>query len=227
MTVPRRCNARKLAIFAAVALAAASSLLSLGAVPALASMDLGLQDTPDLYSSYIELHYSPEKDLLTTAGKAQVLTVASGAKYRIAGGTFSLTAIIDDNGQLHSDAIVDGQSVESKVVIGGAVAALGYSGTLLEGNLKGFRYGEAGEAFGFLFQITDGAAAALFGGIGGTAGVILHTRAFPGDFCTPFNNETSSNAGVVPEPAAFLIWPLLVLAGAIMIWRRRPKRLPS
>lgn len=191
--------------------------------PARASMDLILADTPDIFSSFIDLSYDdPVDDLLQADGYAYQLKDNAGVTRNIqsadnpfAPGSFTLRATIDASGQLQSGGTVD---------FGGVVPDLGYtSGSILTGNVTALGYGQASEPLEFLFEVTGGDAAELFGGVSAVAGLILHTRAFPGDFSGPFyNDDGTSNAGhVVPEPATTVIWPLLGTAAAAFTWRRR------
>lgn len=215
---------RRRAFSVAAVLAAVVLPLCFGPGSAQASMDLVFAETPDIYSGFIQLHYdSPTPDVLTANGYAMKLKDDTGTTYNIqkypdnvyVPGSFALEATINSSGLLQPGGTV---------AFGGYIPDKGYtSGTILTGNLTTLGYGAAHEPLEFLFEVTGGDAAGLFGGISAIAGLILHTQAFPGDFSGEFsNNGSSSNTGsVVPEPATIVLWPLLAMAAAAMQWRRR------
>lgn len=195
-------------------------------VPSLAqaaSLNLTLNDVPDIVSQFIDVTYNATSDELTASGFALELDDdGSVPAEAIAGGTFDLSATIDDAGNL----------VGGTIAIGGTVASLGFnSGTLLTGTLTAFGFPDAGgDPFEFLFDVTGGDAAALYGGGSVPAGVILSGTGFDGDFGSNFDNLSSgtgtgtavANVGTVPVPAALWLFGsgLLGLTG---LARRRDR----
>lgn len=227
-TRPR--NPRRSARWAAAASAVVLVQLCLGVAPARASMDLILADTPDIHFGHTALSYSPATSLLTGAGYSLTLEVHENPPYNIIyspsypqfPGVLSLQATIDSSGQLQT-----GAGNTNTVTFSGYVPQLPYdSGTILTGEISAFGFGGPDDPWHFLFSVTGGDAAALFGGIGTVAGLILKPANFPGDFSGAFgNNGAFGDAGnVVPEPAAMVIWSLLGIAGAAVEWQRRRRR---
>ena len=195
-------------------------------VPSLAQaapLNLTLNDVPDIVSQFIDVTYNATSDELTASGFALELDDdGSVPAEAIAGGTFDLSATIDDAGNL----------VGGTIAIGGTVASLGFnSGTLLTGTLTAFGFPDAGSnPFEFLFDVTGGDAAALYGGGSVPAGVILSGTGFGGNFTSDFDNLSSgtgtgiavANVGTVPVPAALWLFGsgLLGLTG---LARRRDR----
>jgi len=180
-------------------------------------LNLILFDSPDIMAGFIDVTYDAGDDLFVADGFALELDDDGvGDPFQIAGGTMNITATINDSGTL----------VSGTVTYGGTVSSLGYtSGTLLTGNLTAFGFGDAGDPFEFLFDVTGGSAQDLFGGIGSLAGLILSVTGFDGSFTLDFDNLIAglpgtgsgvNNAGVpVSEPATMLLigFGLIGLAG--------------
>ena len=195
-------------------------------VPSLAQaapLNLTLNDVPDIVSQFIDVTYNATSDELTASGFALELDDdGSVPAEAIAGGTFDLSATIDATGSLSGGSLS----------IGGTVASLGFnSGTLLTGTLTAFGFPDTGgDPFEFLFDVTGGDAAALYGGGSVPAGVILSGTGFGGDFGSNFDNLSSgtgtgtavANVGTVPVPAALWLFGsgLLGLTG---LARRRDR----
>jgi hypothetical protein len=121
---------------------------------------------------------------LTASGFANVLTPPGSPGGNIVGGSFDINANINFNAQTASGTLS----------IGGTIAGLGFnSGTLLTGT---FNSALASQTFGagpgdpleFLFTVTGGDAAALYGGVGSTAGVILSQSGYTGSFAGNFSS---------------------------------------
>jgi len=203
-----------------LAMLTAGTFLMLGASAQAAPLNLTLNDTPDIVSSFIDVTYDAGTDIFNASGFALELDDdGSGPAEAIAGGTFDLAATIDASGVLSGGSLT----------IGGTVASLGFnSGTLLTGTLTAFGFPDAGgDPLEFLFDVTGGDAAGLYGGIPG--GVILSATGFTGDFTTNFDNLISGIPGtgaavsdVAPVPLPAAVWlfgaGLLGLAG---VARRR------
>ncbi|WP_027706595.1 PEP-CTERM domain protein [Zooshikella ganghwensis] len=174
-------------------------------------LNLTLQDTPDINSAFISVGYAADTDTLSANGFALNLD-DDGTLEAIAGGTFGLTATIDSTGALSSGGILS---------IGGTIASLGFnSGTLLSGSLSAFGFGLASDPFEFLFTITGGDAASLYGGIGSNAGVILSLdTGFTGSFENSFRGTGLAVSDVAPIPVpttlALISCGLFGLAGSL------------
>lgn len=159
-----------------------------------APLNLLLNPEPDIFSSFITVDYNAGADSLIASGFAQQLN--SGGLFNIAGGSFDLNASIADDGSLAGGALA----------IGGTVAGLGFnSGTLLTGTLSAFGFNQANDPLEFLFDVTGGDAASLYGDLGG---IILSNAGFPGNWARDFSSgpfQSFSDVGtLVPVPAA--VW---------------------
>lgn len=197
-----------------------SAFLMLGTTAQAAPLNLTLNNVPDIISSFIDVTYTASTDSFSASGFALELDDDGiGLPEAIAGGTFNLSANINASGVLSGGSLT----------IGGTVASLGFnSGTLLTGDLTAFGFpGAGGDPLEFLFDITGGDAAGLYGSLPG--GIILSDAGFTGDFTNDFDNliggVTGTGIGVsdvapVPLPAAVWLFGsgLLGLAG---IGRRR------
>jgi len=201
MTVTTRTTFPSLLTGARRGLLAAGLLL--GSVAQAAPLGLTLNDFPDIVSAFIDVTYNATSDTLNANGFAEELDDdGSVPAEAIAGGSFSLTATIDASGALSAGSLS----------IGGTVASLGFnSGTLLTGTLTAFGFPDAGgDPLEFLFDVTGGDAAALYGGGSIPGGIILSDSGFPGSFDSNFDNLVDgvgsgvSDTGVVPLPAA--VW---------------------
>lgn len=125
-----------------------------------------------------------------------------------------MSASIDDAGTLGGGTLS----------VGGTIASLGFnSGTLLTGSLTALGSDAATGVIDFLFSVTGGDAAGLFGSIGA---VTLGSTGFSGSFAADFNNNGDGTADVrrVPEPAALWLFGAGLL-GLFAFGRRR--RMPA
>lgn len=201
----------------------AGGLLLLVSLPTHAFPSLNLAPgSPDILSSFINVDYSGNDSggTLFASGFATVLTPPGSPAGNIVGGLFDINAAIDFNAQ----------TANGTLVIGGTIASLGFnSGTLLTGILTStagdqtFGAG-AGDPLEFLFNVTGGDAASIFGG---NAGVILSQSGYSGSFNTSFSSgpfqalsDTFAFQATVPEPATIALLGL-GLAGFGFARRKR------
>jgi cysteine-rich repeat protein len=161
--------------------------LLLASTPAHAFPSLNLTPgTPDIQSSFINVAYVGNNagGVLTASGFANVLTPPGSPGGNITGGTFDINANINFNAQTASGSLV----------IGGTIAGLGFnSGTLLTGVFNSTAGSQTfgagpGDPLEFLFTVTGGDAAALYGGVSSTAGVILSQSGYIGSFASNFTS---------------------------------------
>jgi len=185
----------KISIILAVFLFGPLAVAPAGATP----LNLTMNPYPDIFSDGISVNYDAGIDKFTANGKASKLDDDGvGSPESITGGYFDLTAFIDGSGSLGSGTLI----------ISGTVSALSYSGTLLTGDLTAFGYGGANDPFEFLFNVTGGDAADLYGGTGSTGGVLLHGTGFTGSFDSNWGvilTAVSDTGTPVPEPATMLL----------------------
>jgi hypothetical protein len=201
MTVTNRTTFRSLLTGARNGLLAAGLLL--GSAAQAAPLNLTLNDFPDIVSSFIDVTYNAGTDAFTASGFAQELDDdGSMPAEAIAGGTFNLIATIDASGAMSGGSLS----------IGGTVSSLGFNtGTLLTGNLTDFGFPDAGgDPLEFLFDVTGGDAAVLYGGVGAVGGVIMGATGFGGSFDSDFDNlrdgAGSGVANVAPIPVPAAVW---------------------
>lgn len=191
-------------------------LLGAGSQAQAAPLNLTLLPAPDIVSGFIDVTYDAGTDVFTASGFALELDDDGvGASETIAGGTFDLSASIDATGLLAGGTLA----------IGGTVAALGFnSGILLTGSVTAFGFPVAGgDPLEFLFSLTGGDAAGLYGGIGSTGGVLLSGgTGFTGDFTADFRGTGSAVADVAPIPLPAAVWLFGTgLLGLIGLGRKR------
>ncbi len=178
--------------------------LLLGSAAQAAPLNLTLNDFPDIVSGFIDVTYNAGTGSFSASGFALTLDDDGvGAAEDITGGTFDLSATIDAAGSLSGGMLS----------IGGTVASLGFnSGTLLTGNLTAFGFPNAGgDPLEFLFDVTSGEAASLYGSVPG--GIILSATGFTGNFNADFDNliggitgTGSGVADVAPVPLPAAVW---------------------
>ena len=178
--------------------AVAAVALMIGCPAHAALLNLQLQPTPDIYSGFITLDYNAGTDWLSAQGYAFSLNDGSGS-YTIAGGTFDLTATIDDFGGLSSGALSIGGDVNN------------FGPTLLTGDMIDFGFMDppGGDLFEFLFTVTGGDLATMYGGMGSQFGVVLGAMGagFDGTFTNNFANNgqgVADAAPIVPGPSALI-----------------------
>jgi hypothetical protein len=191
----------------------AALLAGLFTVTAQAFPELDLEvGTPDLFSAGITVDYQGDNNggTLTAMGFASTLEGFGN----IDNGTFLIDMTsIDFNDQTAAGTLTIG----------------GNGGTLLTGTLSSSAgdqtFGGNGDtgALEFLFNVTGGDVADLYGGVGGSAGIILSQSGFNGSFASAFGTQwnalanTFGQGGGVPIPGT--LW--LVLAGAGLLISRR------
>ncbi len=178
--------------------------------------------TPDIGSAFISVTYTVAGGVgtLRARGQAQQLTPsAQGSAPNIQNAdfftSFDLSAEIDNNTQ----------TATGLLAIGGETPADGFtSGTLLTGTLSAFGAG-ANDPLEFLFDVTGGDAAGLFGP---SVGTILSFSGFGGDLLSDFSTSFTSVAdtfsvdtSAVPEPTAL---GLIFAGGLAFVCSGRRKR---
>jgi len=185
--------------------------LLVGSVAQAAPLNLTLLDTPDIVSDFIDVTYDAAGDSFIATGFARALDDDGiGTAETIAGGTFNLTATIDAAGILS----------DGSLTIGGTVPTLNLNTSpLLTGTLTDFGFLDAGgDPLEFLFNVTGGDAADLYGGVGAVGGVIMGATGFGGTFDSDWSNSGSGVANVAPVPLPAALWlfgtGLLGLIGA-------------
>jgi len=174
-----------------------TSMLLFGITAHSASLNLILADAPDILSINIGVQYNAGADSLSATGQASTLDddgigPALSIDSTCCTPSFNLNATVDAAG------VASGGTLS----IGGTVNSLGFlSGTLLTGTLSAFGFPAAGgDPLEFIFNVTGGDAAGLFGS---QAGVILTGSGF-----TSFTSDFSSRSGlanaasIIPIPAA-------------------------
>jgi len=176
-------------------------------------LGLTLSDSPQIATFSIDVDYKKNQDSFTADGNPlEFDNDGIGLPEIISNGTYSITATIDELGNASGGGIV----------IDGTVASLGFnSGTLLTGNLTAFGFPDAGgDPLEFLFDVTGGDAASLFGPV---IGVKLTDSGFTGSFASNWkNNGNGKNtlaSAVVPEPGTLLL--MLTGLGVLFGLRKR------
>lgn len=190
-------------------------------------------ETPNLFSAPLTIQYTASSGLFTVSASTSAYHTQGGDSLPVTDasswgvGTFDLSANIATNGNLLSGT----------VTIEGAVYDQSYDepplisyGTLLQGNLTAFGYQTNGvDQFDFLFNVTGGELADVYGSVGG---IYLNTEektSFAGNFLTDFSTSGSQGDAdtkmVIPEPEPQLLVVLSVLGlwwGAR--WRARLRK---
>ena len=153
------------------------------------SLNLNLNNQSDIVSGFLDVEYE-EDDAVIVEGFALELDHdgdASTPGIPIVGGLIFLEAEIDADGDLYDGVFT----------ITGEIPALNLGpGTLLEAELIdfGFRPG-GGDPFEFIYEVTGGDAADIYGSIGGRGGVILSRTGFTGSFEDNFDNKINELSG--------------------------------
>ena len=155
-----------------------TSLFIFNAQAGVVDSTLALTTTdPDISSGYITSNYvgNSTSGEFSANGWALQLTTVIPSSINIVSGSFELTANIQE-----SAGTADGV-----LSIGGTIASLGFtSNTLITGTL--LQVGGPYMALNFLFNVTGGDAATLYGGIGSTIGVIMNFTGYNGGFNAAF-----------------------------------------
>jgi hypothetical protein len=178
-----------------------------------APLGLVLADLPRIESETIDVRYQAATDSFEAEGFALRLKDEGGTPFNIMGGGFSIQATIDAAGTASAGLLV----------ITGAILGLGFDGSpsLLSASLTGFGFPDSGPGpLEFVFEVTGGDAAALFGGIGAVLGTLVSgDTGFPNGFSAdfdnlgPFGGEGNAVADTaVPEPSTLLLAGLGALA---------------
>ena len=187
-----------------------------------APLYLDLSGHPDITTGFIDITYNASTGALQANGFAFTLDDDGSAPPEdIINGNSMVAATIDTTGSL----------IGGTVSIGGTVATLGMnSGVLLEGILSGFGFSDVigVDTLEFLFDITAGDAANLYGGVGTTVGIIMGSTGFSGTFAQDFDNLMFSMPGtgagysdtcsLTPEPTSLAL--LLLALPAVRLRRR-------
>ena len=167
--------------------------------PAQASLlGLTLNDSPDIVVSGITTTYVAGTDLFTaTSNGPMELDDGSGPSLSIDNELFTLNAVIDIFGNLSSGTF----SIEGD--------GLGFAtNNLLTGTLTAFGSDTKFDPFEFLFTVTSGELASLYGAPAtGTGGIILNLHGFNNDWNADFSAIRANadiGVSVVPVPAA--VW---------------------
>jgi PEP-CTERM motif len=175
-------------------------------------INVTLEPHPDIASGFIDVTYDATSDTFVASGFALEMDDDSIAPTEsISGGLFSIGATIDGSGLLGSGT----------VTIVGTIANLGFnSGTLLTGNLTNVGADAPSGLIEFLFSVTGGDAAGLYGGAGATGGIIMGGTDFT-SWGSSFNNNfgmqglgqaVADTAPVIPEPTTLALLTLGMFA---------------
>jgi hypothetical protein len=164
-----------------------------------APLNLTLPEFSDIFSGFIDVTYQAGTQAFQASGFALTLNDDGiGGQENIDNGLFNLSATINHTGVLQNGLLT----------IGGTVPGFN-SGTLLTGLLTAFGFRPAGgDPLEFLFAVTGGDLAGLYGGIGATGGVILSETGFGGSFGVNFGSSTGvsdTGVGPIPEPSTLLL----------------------
>ena len=176
---------------------------------------------PDITAGFIDVTYNASTGALLASGFALTLDDdGSAPPEAIISGTSMVTATIDTTGSL----------IGGTVSIGGTVPTLAMnSGVLLQGIVSGFGFSDVigVDTLEFLFDITAGDAADLYGGAGTTVGIIMGSTGFSGTFAQDFDNLMFSMPGtgagysdtcsLTPEPTSLAL--LLLALPAVRLRR--------
>ncbi len=186
------------------------AVAALGMPAVAAPLGLSLLSAPDIFSSFIDVSYDAGMDHFEATGFALTLENPVDTLNPITGGLFEVHADVDEMGMLmHGDVEITG-------AVGSATSPL------LLGMVTDFGFLSGGnDLFEFLFEVTGGSLAGLFGGSGATVGIILNAgnSTFTGSFMSDFDNLIGGVAGTgsgvsdtapIPEPTTLLLAGLLV-----------------
>jgi len=202
-------------------------------VSADSSLFNGIQQdaSPDIVSVFGTLSYNTFTDALQITAFPSNINVPGGLVTNDGSNTFVLNAVIP----MLTLSDLDGKAITGTLDIKGKVPGLGFNtGNLLQGNVTAFRSPSASQ-MEFLFTITGGEAAMLFGGNNDVGIVVIpaitpfYDRFFTTDYLAgdlKFSTDTASTT-IVPEPGSFLLamFGIVGIAGGARL--RRNRRLQS
>ena len=184
--------------------------------------DAGLtQRYPDLTSQLIQVDYTAATGSFIADGLPTALALDSTPPPTYGLADFSGT--LNWNITLLLDTA--GSPLSGDLTVVGKVPNAGFmSGTLLTGDVSHFDFVGA-EIFEFLFDIDGGDMESLFGGPGGSLGVILDAwdTGFDGDYSQDFSNSGFGSADTfpVPEPGGLV---LILAIGGMALFRCTRRR---
>jgi hypothetical protein len=201
---------------------------------------LTLQPTPDIASFFIDVAYNASSHTLAASGMTTCISIGNPEdpnnpitfdEDSLLNGTFSLSATVDNAGVASSGSLT----------MGGEVLGYGEAGPLLTANNLSFfnsfftdTQNPNGDVaiFEFLFDVSGGEMADIFGGSGAKVGVILSWVSTAGDvaqnqFTADFDNlqghtfgegwgTAMADTAPIPEPVTVLLLGL----GALIIRRK-------
>jgi hypothetical protein len=185
-----------------------------------------ISTNPDLTSNPLTVTYTASDGHLAMSGVTPFYTPPEGepmysvwSEDWMSYGTFTLSAIVDASGNLLAGGTL---TVSGQVYDESNDNVLFPFGVLLQGSLTAFGYqvNDGVGKFDFLFDVTGGQLADLFGPQGGTT-VDLNTAhtTFTGSFSSDFSNVESPIAvadtkmvSAIPEPEPQLLVILSVLS---------------
>lgn len=196
---------KRLLLGAALVLAAGQPLTA-SASP----LNLTLLQSPDIFSSQIDLTYDAASGLLSANGFSLQFTYGAGQTADIENGTFNID--IQTDGMATTG---DGLGTDL-VVTGDVTTDLGtFSGTLLTGKIARFGANDAGPGiFEYVFEVTGGELVPDY--FSDEVGVILgagSNSTYTGSFAVDFSNldggagtgTGSSDTAPIPEPGTLLL----------------------
>jgi len=176
--------------------------------------------TPDIYASGLSISYNATTDVFTATGPA--LSYDGPPLALITGGAFSLTALIDEEGDASSGLLIISGATTMK-------DGTPVSGVLLTADLRQFGFAPDGSAgppvFEFVSALTGGMLAPDFGPVNLPIGTILTSfDVFTGSFEVDYQSSVGkANTFAVPEPTSVC----LLGAGALSLLVRRRRRTAS
>ncbi|MBT8135951.1 MAG: VPLPA-CTERM sorting domain-containing protein [Gammaproteobacteria bacterium] len=171
-----------------------------------APLALTMADTPDIAVGFITVEYAGGS--LSANGFALSFDGSdTDPALDIVNGLFTLNAQIDSAGNLASGSLVVSGTIGSQ-----------YSGTLLTGDLTAFGFNDnpAGDPLEFLFSVTGGELASLYGAVGG---IILASSGFSGSFTHFSSTSGTADVAAIPVPAA--VWLMLTALAGLSGFRNR------
>jgi len=173
---------------------------------------------PDISSIVYTAEYTGNSTdgTFTSFGQASQLTTAALTNETIDAGMFELNANIQQ-----SAGTADGV-----LSIGGTIASLGFnSNTLITATL--LQIGGPNTALNFLFNVTGGDAAALYGGVGATIGVIMNfmnRTGYNGSFNAAFESDKYMSSDTFVVEVATPNSVSIFLIGFIVLGLRKKLR---